>query len=233
LQSGPKGQLPADAGVIPRAVKQIFDTLERQNTEYSVKVTFLELYNEEITDLLAPEEISKATFEDKQKKTLPLMEDGKGGVLVRGLEEEIVTNASEIFSLLERGSAKRRTAETLLNKQSRSISLCLVLNYNATTNFKCSLPLLTFYSRSHSLFSITIHIKEATPEGEELIKCGKLNLVDLAGSENISRSGAKEVLYHVTSLNAAFKYSHLLASIVLYSKVRHFLLTIGPCKGGW
>ncbi|KAG2585740.1 hypothetical protein PVAP13_6KG409000 [Panicum virgatum] len=164
-KSGPKGQLPADAGVIPRAVKQIFDTLERQNTEYSVKVTFLELYNEEITDLLAPEEISKVALEDRQKKTLPLMEDGKGGVLVRGLEEEIVTNASEIFSLLERGSAKRRTAETLLNKQS---------------------------SRSHSLFSITIHIKEATPEGEELIKCGKLNLVDLAGSENISRSGARE-----------------------------------------
>lgn len=40
------------------------------------------------------------------------------------------------------------------------------------------------------MFAITIHIKESTPEGEELIKCGKLNLVDLAGSENISRSGA-------------------------------------------
>ncbi|XP_010943824.1 kinesin-like protein KIN-5C isoform X2 [Elaeis guineensis] len=164
-KSGPKGQLPAGAGVIPRAVKQIFDTLESQNAEYSVKVTFLELYNEEITDLLAPEELSKISVEDRQKKPLPLMEDGKGGVLVRGLEEEIVTSAGEIFSLLERGSAKRRTAETLLNKQS---------------------------SRSHSLFSITIHIKEATPEGEELIKCGKLNLVDLAGSENISRSGARE-----------------------------------------
>jgi kinesin family protein 11 len=119
LQSGPDGQLPPDAGVIPRAVKQIFDTLERQNTEYSVKVTFLELYNEEITDLLAPEEISKVALEERQKKALPLMEDGKGGVLVRGLEEEIVTNCNEIFSLLERGSAKRRTAETLLNKQSR------------------------------------------------------------------------------------------------------------------
>ncbi|MQM03110.1 hypothetical protein Taro_035884 [Colocasia esculenta] len=164
-KSGPRGQLPPDAGVIPRAVKQIFDTLESQNAEYSVKVTFLELYNEEITDLLAPEELSKVVLEEKQKKQLPLMEDGKGGVLVRGLEEEIVTSAGEIFTLLERGSAKRRTAETLLNKQS---------------------------SRSHSLFSITIHIKEATPEGEELIKCGKLNLVDLAGSENISRSGARE-----------------------------------------
>ncbi|KAL0344803.1 UNVERIFIED_CONTAM: Kinesin-like protein KIN-5C [Sesamum radiatum] len=156
-KSGPTGELPPEAGVIPRAVKQIFDTLEGQNAEYSVKVTFLELYNEEITDLLAPEELSKVALEDRQKKQLPLMEDGKGGVLVRGLEEEIVTSASEIFTLLERGSAKRRTAETLLNKQS---------------------------SRSHSLFSITIHIKEATPEGEELIKCGKLNLVDLAGSRN-------------------------------------------------
>lgn len=164
-KSGPNGELPPGAGVIPRAVKQIFDTLESQNAEYSVKVTFLELYNEEITDLLAPEELLKANLEEKQKKQLPLMEDGKGGVLVRGLEEEIVTSANEIFTLLERGSAKRRTAETLLNKQS---------------------------SRSHSLFSITIHIKEATPEGEELIKCGKLNLVDLAGSENISRSGARE-----------------------------------------
>ncbi|KAI5674373.1 hypothetical protein M9H77_14737 [Catharanthus roseus] len=164
-KAGPKGELPPEAGVIPRAVKQIFDTLESQNAEYSVKVTFLELYNEEITDLLAPDDISRVAVEDKQRKQLPLMEDGKGGVLVRGLEEEIVTSASEIFTLLERGSAKRRTAETLLNKQS---------------------------SRSHSLFSITIHIKEATPEGEELIKCGKLNLVDLAGSENISRSGARE-----------------------------------------
>nr|VDC70204.1 unnamed protein product [Brassica rapa] len=164
-KGGPSGGLPAEAGVIPRAVKQIFDTLEGQQAEYSVKVTFLELYNEEITDLLAPEDISRVVSEDKQKKPLPLMEDGKGGVLVRGLEEEIVTSANEIFTLLERGSSKRRTAETFLNKQS---------------------------SRSHSLFSITIHIKEATPEGEELIKCGKLNLVDLAGSENISRSGARD-----------------------------------------
>ncbi|TYH80893.1 hypothetical protein ES332_D03G163700v1 [Gossypium tomentosum] len=158
------GEFPSDAGVIPRSVKQIFDILEAQNAEYSMKVTFLELYNEEITDLLAPEETMKFV-DDKSKKPIALMEDGKGGVFVRGLEEEIVTTANEIYKILEKGSAKRRTAETLLNKQS---------------------------SRSHSIFSITIHIKECTPEGEEMIKCGKLNLVDLAGSENISRSGARE-----------------------------------------
>ncbi|KAL5765965.1 hypothetical protein ACOSP7_016582 [Xanthoceras sorbifolium] len=158
------GEFPSDAGVIPRAVKQIFDILEAQSAEYSMKVTFLELYNEEISDLLALEETSKF-IDDKSKKPIALMEDGKGGVFVRGLEEEIVTTANEIYKILEKGSAKRRTAETLLNKQS---------------------------SRSHSIFSITIHIKECTPEGEEMIKCGKLNLVDLAGSENISRSGARE-----------------------------------------
>ncbi|PWA85208.1 P-loop containing nucleoside triphosphate hydrolases superfamily protein [Artemisia annua] len=158
------GEFPSDAGVIPRAVKQIFDILEAQSAEYSMKVTFLELYNEEITDLLAPEEASKFP-EDKSKKPIALMEDGKGGVLVRGLEEELVSTADEIYRILEKGSAKRRTAETLMNKQS---------------------------SRSHSIFSITIHIKERTPEGEEIIRCGKLNLVDLAGSENISRSGAKD-----------------------------------------
>ncbi|KAL0370040.1 UNVERIFIED_CONTAM: Kinesin-like protein KIN-5D [Sesamum angustifolium] len=129
------GEFPSDAGVIPRAVRQIFDILEAQSAEYSMKFT-----------------------DDKSKKPIALMEDGKGGVLVRGLEEEIVTTANEIYKILEKGSAKRRTAETLLNKQS---------------------------SRSHSIFSITIHIKECTPEGEEMIKCGKLNLVDLAGSENI------------------------------------------------
>ncbi|KAJ8440238.1 hypothetical protein Cgig2_024003 [Carnegiea gigantea] len=158
------GEFPSDAGVIPRSVRRIFDILEAQQAEYSMKVQFLELYNEEITDLLAPEECSKF-IDDKSKKPLALMEDGKGGVFVRGLEEEIVRTADEIYKILERGSAKRRTAETLLNKQS---------------------------SRSHSIFCITIHIKEYTPEGEEMIKCGKLNLVDLAGSENISRSGARE-----------------------------------------
>ncbi|KAK1286303.1 hypothetical protein QJS10_CPB20g00946 [Acorus calamus] len=159
-----KGELATDAGVIPRAVRQIFDTLEAQKADYSVKVSFLELYNEEITDLLAPDE-STRFGEERQRRTISLMEDGKGGVFVRGLEEEVVYSANDIYSLLERGSAKRCTADTLLNKQS---------------------------SRSHSIFSITVHVREATIGGEELIKCGKLNLVDLAGSENILRSGARE-----------------------------------------
>lgn len=124
-------------------------------------MTFLELYNEEITDLLSKDDITVPS----ERKRLQLMEDSKGQVTVRGLEEVTVTNSEEIFKVIEDGTARRKTAETMLNKQS---------------------------SRSHSVFSITIHIKESTSDGEELIKCGKLNLVDLAGSENISRSGTRE-----------------------------------------
>ena len=38
-------------------------------------------------------------------------------------------------------------------------------------------PFLSFFSRSHSVFTVTIHIKENTMEGEELLKTGKLHLV--------------------------------------------------------
>lgn len=49
-----------------------------------------------------------------------------------------------------------------------------------------------FFSRSHTIFTITVHIKESTIENEDIVRVGKLNLVDLAGSENIGRSGAIE-----------------------------------------
>ncbi|KAL9374032.1 hypothetical protein Peur_033652 [Populus x canadensis] len=158
------GEFPSDVGIIPRAVQQILDVLEARNEEYSMKVTFLELYNEDIMDLLAPDESLNGP-DDKFRKPIALMEDGRGGVFIRGLEQEVVCTADGIYKILEKGSAKRHNADSLLNMQS---------------------------SRSHTIFSITIHVKESSSNGEELMKCGKLNLVDLAGSENVVRSGAKE-----------------------------------------
>eukprot|EP00887_Chlorella_sp_A99_P001275 scaffold14.g1275.t1 len=146
-------ELTPSAGVIPRAIHQIFAYLEGLNSEYTVKCSYLELYNEEITDLLA-------VGQDTPK--VRIMED-RSGVVLAGIEESIVRDSKEIFALLEQGSSKRRTAETLLNKQS---------------------------SRSHSVFVVTVSVREITPEGDELIRVGKLYLVDLAGSENITRSGA-------------------------------------------
>uniref|UniRef100_H3C207 Kinesin family member 11 n=1 Tax=Tetraodon nigroviridis TaxID=99883 RepID=H3C207_TETNG len=145
------------AGIIPRTLHQIFEKLSENGTEFSVKVSLLEIYNEELFDLLSPS--------DDVSERLQLFDDprNKRGVIVKGLEEVTVHNKDEVYQILERGAAKRRTASTLMNAYS---------------------------SRSHSVFSVTIHMKEITLEGEELVKIGKLNLVDLAGSENIGRSGA-------------------------------------------
>ncbi|XP_042643873.1 kinesin-like protein KIF11 isoform X2 [Tyto alba] len=145
------------AGIIPRTLHQIFDKLKETSTEFSVKVSLLEIYNEELFDLLSP------TSDVGER--LQMFDDprNKRGIIIKGLEEVTVHNKNEVYKILERGAAKRTTAATYMNAYS---------------------------SRSHSVFSITIHMKEMTADGEELVKIGKLNLVDLAGSENIGRSGA-------------------------------------------
>ncbi|KAM9325070.1 kinesin-like protein KIF11 [Gastrophryne carolinensis] len=145
------------AGIIPRTLHQIFEKLSENGTEFSVKVSLLEIYNEELFDLLSPS--------PDVGERLQMFDDprNKRGVIIKGLEEVTVHNKDEVYHILERGAAKRTTASTLMNAYS---------------------------SRSHSVFSITIHMKETTVDGEELVKIGKLNLVDLAGSENIGRSGA-------------------------------------------
>lgn len=148
-------RLADNAGIIPRAVKQVFDHLRSITDEHSVRVSHLELYNEQLSDLLGPEDVIN--------DTLRMYEDPQKGTFVQGLEDIVVRSEEEIFAVLDKSAVKRRTAETLMNKYS---------------------------SRSHSVFSITIHIKESTPEGADLLKVGKLNLVDLAGSENVGRSGA-------------------------------------------
>ncbi|XP_011875428.1 PREDICTED: bipolar kinesin KRP-130 [Vollenhovia emeryi] len=150
-------QSDTKAGIIPRALSHLFDELRMLEVqEYTVRVSFLELYNEELFDLLSP-------TDDASK--IRLYEDAtrKGSVIIHGLEEVTVHNKNEVYKILEKGSEKRQTAATLMNAHS---------------------------SRSHTVFSITIHIKENNVDGEELLKTGKLNLVDLAGSENIGRSGA-------------------------------------------
>ncbi|KAG8179422.1 hypothetical protein JTE90_026321 [Oedothorax gibbosus] len=144
------------AGIIPRSLHQLFEELNKEeNVEFSVRVSFLELYNEELFDLLSSTDFSKLRlYEDTNRK---------GSVIIHGLEEILVNNKDEVYTILEKGTARRQTAATMLNATS---------------------------SRSHTVFSVTVHIKENTLDGEELLKTGKLNLVDLAGSENVGRSGA-------------------------------------------
>ena len=52
------------AGIIPRSIKQVFDHLRSLTDEHSVRVSHLELYNEQLTDLLSPEDTELRVYED-------------------------------------------------------------------------------------------------------------------------------------------------------------------------
>ncbi|KAG5457414.1 MAG: kinesin motor domain-containing protein [Olpidium bornovanus] len=101
----------ANAGIIPRALHHIFTVLESNAIEFSVRASYLELYNEELKDLLAPSE-------DDQRK-LRIFEDGRKGNFVQGLEERLISNVVDGITILKKGSLKRQTAATKCNDKSR------------------------------------------------------------------------------------------------------------------
>lgn len=178
LEPTPMGNPSAQAGMIPRVLFRLFHHLESSVPDYSVKVSFVELYNEELRDLLAPElaapmgslqpmGMGAGNKDTSGQAGLKIFDDSnKKGVFIQGLEERPVRNAADALALLKKGSDRRQIAATKFNDHS---------------------------SRSHSVFSITVMTKEkaGVRGGDDLLKVGKLNLVDLAGSENIGRSGAE------------------------------------------
>lgn len=152
------GLLAPEAGIVPRVLQSLFNKLDADGTENCVRCSFIELYNEELRDLLTPDDSAKLKiFDDLSKK-------GHMSTMVQGVEERHITNAAEGIARLQEGSLRRQVAATKCNDLS---------------------------SRSHTVFTITIHQKRPGGEEDDFISLGKLNLVDLAGSENIQRSGAE------------------------------------------
>jgi kinesin family member 11 len=184
----------AGAGMIPRVLFRLFQHLESHASDFSVKISFVELYNEELRDLLAPEmttpigntqPMGMGSMQQAQAQgttNLKIFDDSsKRGVFIQGLEETAVKDAADAIALLTKGSQRRQIAATKFNDHSRyTVFNCL-----------CIQMVTQVSSRSHSVFSITVHLKETSALGDDLLKVGKLNLVDLAGSENIGRSGAE------------------------------------------
>ncbi|GJY15759.1 signal recognition particle receptor subunit alpha-like protein [Tanacetum coccineum] len=72
-----------------------------------------------------------------------------------------------------------------------------------------------YRSSFDSMFTITVHVKQATIGSEELIKYGKLNLVDLGGSENISFSGARDKDVAVVAKETIQEATHDGSNVVL------------------
>ena len=99
------------SGVIPRATFHIFDlvtTGARQSTQYTIKCSYIEVYNESINDLLC----------DPPAETLRLREFPNLGMCVIGMTEKFITTPDEIFECLSLGTANRITCATGQNSRS-------------------------------------------------------------------------------------------------------------------
>jgi kinesin family member 11 len=118
------GLLSDSAGIIPRVLHHLFNKLENDASESSVKCSFIELYNEELRDLLSLDDNAKLKlFEDGSRK-------GHSATIVQGMEESHIKNAIEGIKLLQDGSHKRQVAATKCNDlSSRSHTVFTVTVY--------------------------------------------------------------------------------------------------------
>uniref|UniRef100_A0A8C4L8V1 Kinesin-like protein n=1 Tax=Equus asinus asinus TaxID=83772 RepID=A0A8C4L8V1_EQUAS len=139
-----------------------------EDSVYGVFVSYIEIYNNYIYDLL--EEVPFDPIRPKPPQSKLLREDKNHNMYVAGCTEVEVKSTEEAFEVFWRGQKKRRIANTHLNRES---------------------------SRSHSVFNIKLVQAPLDADGDnvlqekEQITISQLSLVDLAGSERTNRTKAE------------------------------------------
>ncbi|KAF9114140.1 hypothetical protein BGX27_011568 [Mortierella sp. AM989] len=151
-------------GITPRAVEDVFKYIrENSEREFLLRVSYMEIYNESIRDLLSPEAID-----------LRIHEDRKRGVYVSPLKEEIVTAPSQVMRIIQRGDYQRHTSST---------------DYNAHSSRSHSIFQIVIESRertSAAPLSPTGRKMSSGLKAPSAVRVSQLNLIDLAGSEKAS-----------------------------------------------
>ncbi|EEB89322.1 hypothetical protein MPER_12592, partial [Moniliophthora perniciosa FA553] len=105
-------------GIIPRAVSTIFSQARQMKEEragawnYSLKGSFIEIYNEDLIDLLSMDDAAGG------RREVQIREDKDGHIIWGGLREVSVKNSGEVMNLIRKGTSIRRTNETDMNAQS-------------------------------------------------------------------------------------------------------------------
>lgn len=212
------GELSDSAGIIPRILFKLFETLETQDEDYVIKCSFVELYNEELKDLLDD------GFENSTMKKLRIYDSGCGSTSNSGSRKNSRNNSPKLVGDPSVNRRRMRTAPLTnsLNKQQQlsqsqlshqqqyqqhqqdphaSVYIQNLQDFHITSA-KDGLKLLqkglknrqvaTTKMNDFSSRSHTIFTITLYKEHEgEMFRVSKMNLVDLAGSENISRSGAQ------------------------------------------
>jgi DNA repair exonuclease SbcCD ATPase subunit len=159
----------AEIGIIPRVIQDIFETIRQRKEQdpachYTVSAQFLEIYGEEIKDLLDP-----------VNSRVMIRENQNSQITVVGAREEMVSSEEEMMMVLERGSVCRTTGSTLMNAQSsRSHAIFTMLLENRI-------------ARSTGAEGEGGGAAEQQFE----IRRSKFHFVDLAGSERAKRTGAE------------------------------------------
>ncbi|KAG2207533.1 hypothetical protein INT47_004283 [Mucor saturninus] len=160
---------PEHEGIVPRCILDLFRKLQERSEanedfKYEVFVSFLELYNEELIDLLNPQ-----NQHNKRKSGVPaaapvevtIREDIAGNIYWSGVREEKCEDPDELIQFLAKGSLCRTTGSTEMN---------------------------TVSSRSHAVFSVIL--KQQKSDQDPSIT-SKFHFVDLAGSERLKRTNAQ------------------------------------------
>ncbi|RCI02574.1 hypothetical protein CU098_001368 [Rhizopus stolonifer] len=110
-------------GIVPRFIQDLFYRIEQKKgstTEYQVLVSFLELYNEDLLDLLNPQ--------SKKKCEVQIREDINGNIYWAGVREEVCQTPEELVKYLVKGSLGRTTGSTDMNSvSSRSHAIFSVI----------------------------------------------------------------------------------------------------------
>ncbi|XP_055997071.1 kinesin-like protein KIF21A isoform X5 [Ostrea edulis] len=172
-----------EVGIIPRAVDHLFKGIEeckrkaKENNipppDFKVNAQFIELYNEEILDLLD----STRDPESRMRKShIKIHEDATGGIYMVGVATRPVQSMEDTMECLKNGALSRATASTNMNSQS---------------------------SRSHAIFTLhikqqrVVHDEDLMGESKDSeginefeTLTAKFHFVDLAGSERLKRTGA-------------------------------------------
>ncbi|KAM6950537.1 kinesin-like protein kif7 isoform 5-T7 [Lycodopsis pacificus] len=149
-----------EQGIIPRAVADVFKLLDENDlTDFSVRVSYLEVYKEEFKDLLEVETASK---------DIHIRED-KGNIVLFGVKECEVEGLDEVLSLLESGNTARHTGATQMNLNSSRSHTIFTLYMDQRRG-------------SSRLYGT------ATNSGPQMLS-SKFHFVDLAGSERILKTG--------------------------------------------
>lgn len=159
-----KGNLRRSPGIIPLAIQDVFAFIRQSpEREFLLRVSYFEIYNEVINDLL-----------DLAGTNLTIREDIKKGVFVESLKEEIVLSPEQVMSLLAAGESHRHVGATdynLVSSRSHTIFRLVIESREWKTTRRPSDPVPTPIP-----FSPT-----------DAVRVSVLNLIDLAGSEKASQ----------------------------------------------